>query len=258
MGTPKEPLNLGRTEISVNPQPPQPGLPGYVFALETSGRFGSLALLEPRAGSVTTVAEVALPRDRRTAQTLPASVQALLAEARITAGGLADGAIGLVAVAVGPGSFTGLRIGVTAAKMLAYVAGAPVVGVNTLDALACQAGFGAGPVWGVLDAQRGEWFASRYPSDGPPDEGDRVRILSDAALAGLVRPGDRVAGTPLARLTGQMPSGVELIESEPLAATIGQLGWSLAAKGESTDAFALAPKYYRKSAAEEVADAAAR
>ncbi len=217
-----------------------------IFALETSGRFGSLAILETRQEGLATIARAALPRDRRTAQSLPGTMQSLLASANLTA---AD--VDLVAVAVGPGSFTGIRIGVTAAKMLAYVAGAPVAAVNTLDALAEQAGRNIGPVWGVLDAQRGEWYAARYADGGE----STVEVLSDSELLARLNPGDRVIGTPLARLLGKLPASCEPIEAEPQAETIGRLGWQGVEQGQVVDAFSLAPKYYRKSAAEEVADA---
>ncbi len=163
---------------------------------------------------------------------------------------LVDGAIGLVAVALGPGSFTGLRIGVTAAKMAAFVAGTPIVGVNTLDALAEQADPAAGPIWAVLDAHRGEWFAAHYA--GAVAGG--VEVLSDAHLVARLKPGDRLIGASLDRLAELLPEGVVAVDSEPQAETIGRIGWRLAAAGTTHDVFALAPNYYRKSAAEEVAD----
>jgi tRNA threonylcarbamoyl adenosine modification protein YeaZ len=73
--------------------------------------------------------------------------------------------INLVVVAVGPGSFTGLRIGVTTAKTLAYAVGAEVIGVNTLAVIASQAPRSDTPLWVVIDAQRGELFAAKFDAE---------------------------------------------------------------------------------------------
>jgi tRNA threonylcarbamoyladenosine biosynthesis protein TsaB len=121
----------------------------------------------------------------------PAHASRLLgaAEEALTLAGLGWDDVDRIAVGVGPGSFTGLRIGIATARALAQGRGLPVVGVSTLQALALGAD---GPlVLAVLDARRGEAFAAAW-RDGTP-------LLSPAALA----PGalaDRVRSLPAAPL----------------------------------------------------------
>ena len=72
--------------------------------------------------------------------------------------------IALVGVVTGPGSWTGLNIGVTAAKTLAQVLGAGVVGLSTLDVLVAAERWSAGPVSALLDAKRGNVYCATYPT----------------------------------------------------------------------------------------------
>src|SRR5688572_10548194 len=97
-----------------------------IIAIETSGRHGSLAVLSGGAEDALLQCEAVLGGDQRTAQSLAPALRDLLAEVKWP-----PPSIGLVAVVVGPGSFTGLRIGVTTAKAFAYAVGAEIVGVNT-------------------------------------------------------------------------------------------------------------------------------
>ena len=106
------------------------------------------------------VGQIVLGGDQRTAQALAPAIAAIAAAADWS-----PRSVDLVAVAVGPGSFTGLRIGVTTAKTFAYAVGAEVIGVNTLVALAAQAPPSAAPLWTILDAQRQELFAAKFVRD---------------------------------------------------------------------------------------------
>ncbi len=127
------------------------------------------------------------------------TVDRLLAQVGWAAGGLE-----LVAVTEGPGSFTGLRIGVTTAKALAYAAGAQLIGVNTLEVIAQQAEPLDRPLWAVLDAQRGELFAARFvpAADHQPAGPAEVQVIErEAWLAGLAK-SDAVTGPGLARTDG--------------------------------------------------------
>jgi tRNA threonylcarbamoyladenosine biosynthesis protein TsaB len=162
----------------------------------------------------------------------------------------------LVAVTVGPGSFTGLRIGVTTAKAFAYGIGAEVLGINTLESLALQASTTSSPLWTVLDAQRQEFFAAKYIVDGQLTVRavhETCIITQDAWLTGL-EPGDRVTGPALKRLVPRLPAGIEVLPEQswqPMANAVGQLAWKNYQAGHRDDVWKLSPNYYRPSAAEE-------
>jgi tRNA threonylcarbamoyladenosine biosynthesis protein TsaB len=224
-----------------------------IVAIETSGRQGSVATLLGEANGANLISQIALSSDERTAQVLAPALQKLLMET-----GWSPKSVELVTVAVGPGSFTGLRIGVTTAKTFAYAVDAELIGANALDALAAQAPASSATLWAILDAQRQELFAARFVAAGDNrmhvDRGTCI-IAQDAWLAEL-RPGDRVTGPALSRLAPRLPPGVDVIPIElwqPMAAAIGSVAWKAYCGGERDDLWKLAPQYYRSSAAEEKA-----
>ena len=71
-------------------------------------------------------------------------------------------AIGCIAVGLGPGSFTGLRVGITTAKVLSFVTGAKLVGVPSLEIIACQAETSSENIAVMLDARKGKVYAALY------------------------------------------------------------------------------------------------
>ncbi|MCO6043720.1 tRNA (adenosine(37)-N6)-threonylcarbamoyltransferase complex dimerization subunit type 1 TsaB [Aeoliella sp. ICT_H6.2] len=227
-----------------------------LLALETSGRTASLALFCQE----TLYQQVTLPAGERVAVGLVPATKQLLAGANIAPAGLAA-----VAVASGPGSFTGLRIGITAAKTLAYATGAQLVGVNTLDALATQVANASeepsdGHIWAVLDAQRGDVFAAKYDRLALDQLGetDRTQLLAGAQWLEQLRPGDVVVGPVTDRYRERIPEGVALATGEqcqPQARSVGTLALSLLGRGITSDPFQLVPHYHRLSAAEEKARA---
>jgi tRNA threonylcarbamoyladenosine biosynthesis protein TsaB len=225
--------------------------PIHILALETSGRLGSAAALGGTGKGIWLFAQTALSGAQRTAESLAPAVRQMLTDV-----GWPANSIKLVAVAIGPGSFTGLRIGVTMAKALAYAVGAEVVGVNTLDVLAAQAPPSSEPLWTVLDAQRQELFAAKYSESGETHRQlvHEPAILSQESwLAGLTA-GDRVTGPALSRLESRLPAGVQVVARDlwlPMAAAVGEVGWAHYLAGQRDDLWQLTPMYYRASAAEE-------
>jgi tRNA threonylcarbamoyladenosine biosynthesis protein TsaB len=224
-----------------------------LLALETSGWTASVALL----ANGEFIAQRQTPADERVAQSLLPLIHQLLRAVHATPRELSA-----IAVACGPGSFTGLRIGVTAAKTLTFATGAKLVAVNTLDALAVQASEATGePIWAALDAQRGDVFASVYERSDLEQLGlsDPTQLLSADQWLELLMPGSLVVGPVAARYRDRLPPGVMVAPEslcQPMAKSVGFLGSDMLARGLTCDPFQLVPRYHRQSAAEEKAAAA--
>lgn len=167
-------------------------------------------------------------------------------------------AVEAYAVSIGPGSFTGLRVGVATLKGLAFADDAPVAPVPTLAALASAAAPGADPVLAILDAQRGEFYAALFrrseggaPEPGTPEEG----VYTPAELAGalpqrcaLVGEGAAACAEALLPLCGP---GVALLDAPlDVVAAVGRLGLELLAAGQGCAASTLVPRYLRRAEAE--------
>ena len=224
-----------------------PGVLLLVLAIETTDKAGTVALLDgPK-----TLAEVELDSTQRSARSLAPGIETLLEQT-----GRRPSEIRLVAVADGPGSFTGLRVGVTTAKLFAYSIGAEVLGVDALDAIARQAHVETPQLWTVMDAQRNELFAAKYFRDSEGAwvrQGDTEIVPNDAWLRALSRE-TAVSGPGLMKLRHLVPDTVRRVDSAdwpPRAATIGQLGFEQFDAGARQDVFQLIPRYFRRSAAEE-------
>jgi tRNA threonylcarbamoyladenosine biosynthesis protein TsaB len=219
-----------------------------LLALETSGMSGSVAVLEPPGPPLV----VPLEPSQRSARALAPAVREALTRA-----GWKPSDVEVVAVTSGPGSFTGLRIGVTTAKALCYALGAQLVAVDTLDALARQAGDVAqfDRLHTVLDAHRNELFAASFRREG--DKWLRAEpthlIVVEAWLAAL-QAGDVVTGPVVAKLQSRLPSGVGVIDEArrvPSAGAVAELAADLYTAGRRDDPWTLVPWYGRLAAAEE-------
>jgi tRNA threonylcarbamoyladenosine biosynthesis protein TsaB len=233
-----------------------------VLSLDTTTKAGGMALadgdrlLEARTG------DASLPHASR----LPAGLIDLL-----TAHGHALGDVDLYAVAAGPGSFTGLRIGIATMQGLAFASGRPLVGVSALEALAVTAaislGAGSHAIAAWMDAQRGEVFAAAYrvridadgavsltslalPVAASADEIAR-RWRSEADLTGLVASGDGALRyrSVVAAHHGGLFSG--LLESAvAIAPAVALLAVRAFADGGSYLPHAIRPIYVRRPDAE--------
>ena len=185
-----------------------------------------------------------------------AAALAPLIREQIAAAGVLLRDVGLIAVTSGPGSFTGLRIGVTTAKTLAYALGCNVLGVDTLEVIAHQVPANVPSVWAVLDAHRQELFAAHF---GRRDNGTwaadpSTHILDVQQLLNNVSPDVHFTGPGLQRIRDVLPRDVPVVAEEnwhPQAETVGRLAHSKFNAGHRDDLWTLAPLYLRPSAAEE-------
>jgi tRNA threonylcarbamoyladenosine biosynthesis protein TsaB len=238
-----------------------------LLALDSTTRDGSVALLEVSAtdGAVTLVDERLGDSARSHAERLPSELTDLL-----TAHHFCVADVDLFAVAAGPGSFTGLRIGIATMQGFALATGRPLIGVSALDALARSARFG-GPVttpadgdagttvaaW--MDAYRRDVFSSLYrrAPDGSliEQEGPRVddpmATLTRWRAAGFLPAGFIGTGATLyaAGIASIFPSA-RVAATPALAAALGSLAAARFARGESPHPAALQPLYVRRPDAE--------
>jgi tRNA threonylcarbamoyladenosine biosynthesis protein TsaB len=200
-----------------------------VLAIDTTGAFGSLALLDNGA----LLEEVPLHAPDGFAHVLYPQLEALLARR-----GVALDSIDLFAAAAGPGSFTGVRVGLAAVKGLAEGLGRKAAAVSNLRALAS---FGSAPLRApFLDARRGEIYGAVYDAN--------LTLVQEEIVAAF--PAWRAA----------LPDGVELLTQDPalfpveqctpapraLAAAVARV----AARDGGVDPVALDANYVRRSDAE--------
>ncbi len=215
------------------------------LAIETSGRLGSLALLDGDQ----LLREIALSDQQRTAASLFPAMEQLMQQVRDSGQPLKQ-----VSVASGPGSFTGLRIGVTTAKTLAYAMNCPLIAVDALQVIAHQA-FQNTPsierLWVGVKAYRGQIFAracarqNAAAGESVVFSGAQWRRQVAELPAGCGLCGDAASDPQL-----EISSKIFLVDRQywqPTASTVGQL----AAAGAAIDPLRLVPKYLRPSAAEE-------
>jgi tRNA threonylcarbamoyladenosine biosynthesis protein TsaB len=227
-----------------------------VLALDTTTRVGSCAVTLDGAVLRLVATDPARSHDAQ----LPGALMRALDEARVA---LAD--VDVYAVATGPGSFTGLRVGIAAMQGLAFAAGRPLIGVSAFDALATYA---AGPAissvdnristW--IDAWRGEVYAALY------ERGKEVQpptVASPAAILGRIPGPSTFIGEGVATyrdLIQQTLGGRARIVDPPaplLAGSIAFLATAAATAGHRPPPHAIRPLYVRRPDAELARDAGA-
>jgi tRNA threonylcarbamoyladenosine biosynthesis protein TsaB len=225
-----------------------------ILALDTCDTRGGVALLRDDA---LLHSEPHTTAEDYSSWLLPAVTRVL------TGAGVRLPDIELYAVAAGPGSFTGVRVGLTTVKAWSEVYGCPVAAVSRLEAVAAESTGSSPHVAAFIDARRNQIFAALYRRQAALFEriDDEMVIAPDKFLdwcAANAGPGniDWVSTDPdcLTRST-TWPTRLALNEivqgiSAPLAPRIGQIGYRLARQNHLTDALSLDANYVRRSDAE--------
>jgi tRNA threonylcarbamoyladenosine biosynthesis protein TsaB len=184
--------------------------------------------------------------------------RALLVDVRnlLRDAGLTPSAIDVLAVGLGPGSYTGLRVGVTAAKTLAYALSRPLIGLDSLAVIAENAPDDVREVSVIADAQRGDLYVANFRRTDPNSPLQRLgstEILPEAAWRARLGPETLVLGPAVARLE-RIPD-VSLPIDSPLHVPDPNRLVSLAKTafeaGEVVEPWFLEPIYLRRSAAED-------
>lgn len=218
-----------------------------ILLIETSGQPGQVGLAE----GAQLLRGVSLSAARRHARDLAPTVKRLLEELSWRPTDLHA-----VAVSRGPGSYTGLRVGIMSAKALAYALNIPILAVNTFSILALQAG--PGTDLDVLeDAQQDKIYVQRFHYSATADRPEALNALSIRPFTEWAAdlPADlRVTGPALETFRSRVPSNVAVLDSvlwHPQLAAMLSIALDLWTQGQYTDLWRLEPLYLRPSEAEE-------
>lgn len=224
-----------------------------ILAIETSTMLGGVAIADDSAGLI---AEVRLNVKSTHSERLMAEVDHVLKQSFLK---MSD--IDVFAIAVGPGSFTGLRIGLSTVKGLSYATEKPIVSVPTLEAFAWNFPYCRYPVCTLLDARKKEVYAAvfRWEDSGFVRLIDEVSISVDLLLGKAGFPDEKILfageGAILYKneITELMGDGALFASPEkmsPSPANVALLGFEKASREDFSEPVSLAPFYIRSSEAE--------
>jgi tRNA threonylcarbamoyladenosine biosynthesis protein TsaB len=214
-----------------------------LLSVDTSGKDGSIALARCQPGTCDLIEVVPLAGGTFSAQLVP-QISTLLSKH-----GFSRHDIRGFAVATGPGSFTGLRVGLAAIKALADVLRQPIAGVSLLEAVAAASSM-TGRILSLMDAGRGEVFAGTY--EILIDRQTRAVSERLIRLDELQVPESGQVVTPdqhLSELLLREGFKVELIE-RPSTDSVARLGWRKILAGNTVSPEQLEANYIRQSDAE--------
>ncbi len=212
--------------------------------------LGGVAVMDSQAGLI---AEIRLNVKTTHSERLMTAISQVLAQSGIDLGG-----IDAFAVASGPGSFTGLRIGLSTAKGLSYATGKPLVTVPTLEAFAWNFPYSMYPVCLMLDARRGEVYSAlfRWQNDRFVREIEEVSIAPEELLSKLngdilfAGEGVLVYKDIITKAMGRTAWIAPADKMVPSPSNIALLGLKKTEQGKFTDPFQAVPFYIRRSEAE--------
>ncbi len=220
-----------------------------ILTIQTAVPAGSLALTSGEK----LLAEINLDIPGTPTEWLLPAIEDLLRKT-----GLAMGRVDAVAVVKGPGSFTGLRVGLATAKGLAMAAGCPMLGVSSLRSLAMQTPFAGMPVCALIDARKKEVYTACYTWEaGRPKAVSQERVVAPEKLldelAGevlFVGGGATVYKTLIVRRMANRAHFVPAVMNHPRAGTAALLALAEWESGNRLAPQELLPEYLRPSEAE--------
>lgn len=216
--------------------------------LETSGRVGHVGI----AAGDQVLALAQLDEARRHARDLAPAVADLLARHHWD-----PRTVNAILVSQGPGSYTGLRVGIMSAKAFAYATGAALVAVETFAAVACQSMAETEYLDVIADAQQEKVYVQRFKRSRANQGWEPLSSLTIRLFADWLSSVDEktsVTGPGLQGRTGQLPEGTQLIDLarwHPQPESILRIGLARYMAGERNDPWKLEPIYLRPSSAEE-------
>jgi len=221
----------------------------FILGIETSTKTGSVGVVSDDCIIAQYSLNIALTHSER----LMATVDRVLRDT-----GLAIADLDGFAVAIGPGSFTGLRIGISTVKGLAFATGKPVLAVPTLQALAWNLPFALHPVCPLLDARKKEVYAALYKNDGSfPVQTMPETVISLSQLAEQVDgsavftgEGSHIYRAEIEQTFGKRALFAPRSAILPSAAAVAEIGLMMLRSGKHADLDALTPKYIRRPEAE--------
>lgn len=222
-----------------------------ILALDTSTDTASVAVLQDD----TILHEESFNYDKRHSQMLVPMIEHALQWVNMSVKN-----IDLWAVDIGPGSFTGLRIGCAVIKALSHVTDKPIAGIISLDALAADVSLTCYPVYPLIDAQQQNVYTARYIWQGYhmfreseymvlPISEFKTIALKEAAIV-FTGPASIVYRYDLQNDLGSRAIFASNYHCMPKASIIGALGLDKVRSGEVKDYVSLLPFYMRKSQAE--------
>ena len=220
----------------------------WVLGIETAGDFGGVALWREGADPL----ELKFPARKKHAERLAPAVEEILSRA-----GISPRDVGLIAVDVGPGSFTGVRIGIAFSKAMAQALGVPLVGVRQTEALGLPAAREHGGRVAVLVHDRRDilYFAWAFP-----DKVSRDESLTLGEVVGKLRERDQrpvLVGSGAIRFKEELEKelpGVYIMGEDwayPRAGVVASLGHGRYLSGGDFDPKALEPNYVQPPLAKE-------
>ncbi|MGE3803582.1 MAG: tRNA (adenosine(37)-N6)-threonylcarbamoyltransferase complex dimerization subunit type 1 TsaB [Gemmataceae bacterium] len=217
-----------------------------LLILETSGTVGQVGLSE--AGAI--VARRQLDETRRHARDLAPTVSALLKQQ-----GWKPRDLAALIVSRGPGSYTGLRVGLMSATAFAYATSCQLVAIDTFTAIARQAPAETELLDVIADAQQDKVYLQRFARQGDALIPASALVIQEMAdWLTVLEAGVRVSGPGLRRHHDRLPVGcprADETEREPQLDSLLELGRQRLAAGQVDDLWQLEPLYLRPSSAEE-------